>query len=104
MSDHYFDVEHIEYANGKAIITGLYDVQEATLHQQLQKAQSDTPGYAWQNGQVAKWLLTLWAPATANQLIPFLPISIQAAQPPVLTISYGHCHTPDRPPQAFRMC
>jgi hypothetical protein len=63
----YFDVEYFEFSNGKAAITGMYDEQEEILHQQLREAQSSSPAFAWQSGQVVKWLLTLWALAATQQ-------------------------------------
>jgi hypothetical protein len=56
----YFDVVKMDYKNGKAILTGVFDKEEKAMHEAFARNQNkeNEPGKTTQ--KIADWLLLLW--------------------------------------------
>jgi hypothetical protein len=66
----YFDVTHIQYRDGVATITGIYDHEETEMHETYAAEQHKQQGKKHTTRQIAQWLLTGWLPASPPSLKP----------------------------------
>ncbi len=60
VNDEYFDVVSITYCNGKALLKGVFDKEETSMHEAFARKQNreNEPGNATQ--KIADWLLLQW--------------------------------------------
>jgi hypothetical protein len=74
VNNEYFDVVSITYSNGKALLKGVFDKEETSMHEAFARKQNrdDEPGNATQ--KIADWLELQWTfeEGTDSQLVKCL--------------------------------
>lgn len=98
VNEAYFDVESIAYANGKAIIKGVFDHEETEMHEAFAQKQNNNnaPGNTTQ--KIAQWLQLHWTieePFSANHFA-LINIHTYLAKPPGAL--FHHYMSPPAPP------
>jgi len=71
LNNEYFDVVKIDYKEGKAILTGLFDKEETKMHKAFSNKQNRDANSGNSTQKIADWLLLQWtfedAPPTDEQ-------------------------------------
>jgi hypothetical protein len=60
LNNEYFDVVKMEYKNGKAILTGVFDKEEKELHEVFARNQNKENEPVKTTRKIADWLQLLW--------------------------------------------
>ena len=68
LNNEYFDVVKIDYKEGKAILTGVFDKEETKMYEAFALKQNKDANHGNSTQKIADWLLLQWtfedAPAT----------------------------------------